>query len=49
VFDSGRKFLHKPGNESVILLYYSSIFDFMKYGLLGDIESPKESSVKDEI
>jgi AcrR family transcriptional regulator len=36
-------------DEAKRLKMFTNLFDFMKYGLLGRIESPKESSVKEEI
>jgi AcrR family transcriptional regulator len=36
-------------DEAKRLKMFENLFDFMKYGLLGGIESPKESSVKEEI
>jgi AcrR family transcriptional regulator len=36
-------------DEAKRLKMFTNLFDFMKYGLLGGIESPKESSVKEEI
>jgi AcrR family transcriptional regulator len=34
-------------DETKRLETFKNLFDFMKYGLLGDIENPKESSVKE--
>jgi hypothetical protein len=36
-------------DEAKRLKMFTNLFDFMKYGLLGGIESPDESSVKEEI
>jgi len=36
-------------DEAKRLKMFENLFDFMKYGLLGGIENPKESRVKEEI